>query len=145
MPGLNWVPSMSVGIDEFDDAHQRFISILKEIADALAFGNPDLARNRCVALLALAQEHGRRELALLTRLNFPRIEIIAETQTATQDNISALLDTIVRAPAEALGMIEGMQRAVVTYLLHGDINFKSFIEELKNQGIWIDPEVSDKE
>ena len=139
MADLDWVSSMSVGIAEFDAAHKGYITALKGIAAALAAGRADEAERLCASFLALAQDHGRRELAFLRRKRFPQIEMVAETQAATQARIENLLTAIRRDPAEAFGMIDAMRAAVVSYLLHGDINFKSFVQELADRGESIDP------
>ena len=139
MTDINWVDAMSVGIAEFDEAHKGYISALKAITAALEAGRTGEAERHCAALQALAREHGRREEAFLRRARYPRIQFIVETQVATQAKIAALLDAIRRDVAEARRLADDMEMAVVTYLLCGDINFKSFVQNMADNGLSIDP------
>ena len=139
MTDLNWVDGMSVGIAEFDEAHKGYIATLNAIAAALDGGRIDEAERLCVGFLALAREHGHRELAFLRRKGFPQIQVILETQEATQAKIEQLLGAIRQDADAARRMVDAMEMAVVTYLLCGDINFKSFVQELVDDGISIDP------
>ncbi len=145
MTDLNWVDSMSVGIAEFDDAHKGYIRALKNIAAALDGGRTDEAARLCASFQALAREHGLREVAFLRRKRFPQIQNVIDSQEATQAKIAVLLGAVRQDVAEARRMIDDMNMAVVAYLLRGDINFKSFVQELVDCGESIDPSEADGE
>jgi hemerythrin len=135
MPKIHWLASMSVGIEEFDLAHQGFISALYDIAAALRIGAARQAERLCADFLTLAEEHGRRERDFLARFGYPDIELIETTQGETRAKIQELAAAIRAGDGAALDMIEQMQQAVVRYLLRGDINFKSFVQVLREDGV----------
>lgn len=145
MAELQWLESMSVGIAEFDDAHKGFIAALHEIAAALEAGRPDEAERLGLAFFAVAQEHANRELGFLARHGYPGIDLVRKTQLTTQTRILSLLTAIQADPAAALAMIGDMQQMVVAYLLRGDINFKSFVQDLRDQGRPVDTLPSEKD
>ena len=75
----------------------------------------------------------------------PQIQNVIDSQEATQAKIAVLLGAVRQDVAEARRMIDDMNMAVVAYLLRGDINFKSFVQELVDCGESIDPSEADGE
>ena len=145
MAKLHWLESMSVGVDQFDDAHKGFIAVLNAIASALNHGDPVEAERLCATFLDMAVEHGHQEVAFLRRKGFPRVQTIIEAQQATLAKIESLNAAIRHDSETAKHMVDDMMRAEVDYLLHGDINFKSFIQNLADEGQSIDPLEREKE
>ena len=139
MANLKWLESMSVGVPQFDEAHKGYMAVLNAIAIALDQADLAEADRLCANFLDLATEHGRQEEAFLRRKKFPRLQTIIEAQQATLAKIEALAANIRHNPEAARHMVEDMMQAVVTYLLHGDINFKSFVQNLADEGHSIDP------
>jgi hemerythrin len=122
---LRWMDSMSVGVTEFDNDHKQMLRLMKEIAADLRRGKEEPARDRIIDLQALTQGHIVRERAFLQRVGFPQLEAAIAAQEELLAHI-AILKVVARKDARA--MISAMEDAFVTYLLRGDLNYKSFVE-----------------
>jgi hemerythrin len=122
---LRWVESMSVGVQEFDNDHKRMLALIAEIAAAWCRKEQDLARGQITDLQALTQDHIVRERAFLERIGFPRLEAAIAAQEELLSHIAALKAV---NPKDASAMISSTEEAFVTYLLRGDVNYKSFVE-----------------
>jgi hemerythrin len=123
--GLRWLNSMSVGVAEFDKDHQHMLLLLREIAAALLEGNLERARSQANKLQTLAGDHTAREEAFLRRIGFPGLEAVMAVQHESLSRIAALKNA---TPEDGSNPIASMEDAFVTYLLRGDINYKSFVE-----------------
>ena len=128
MTSFRWLDSMSVGVVDFDNDHKNYFAALNAIEQALRDGTRDEALLLCRAFLELAIAHGRREEEFLRQANYPRMDKIMDSQVEAQATINGLLELIRSAPDDALRRVVEMRHMVVTYLLDGDINYKSFVE-----------------
>lgn len=134
MSKLGWLDSMSVGVDEFDDDHRNFVETLARIADELRHERPAAARLLCEVLINQTRNHCEREEAFLRSIDFPTTEAVLAVQKRSLANLRALADAIADSPTEAAKTIAGMQAALIDYLMHADINYKSFVDSLASKG-----------
>ena len=126
--GLCWLQSMSVGVAEFDDDHQRVILLLDEMAAALAVGDGGLAASLAAGLLALAEDHVEREEAFLRRIGYPNTDTVVAAQRESLSRLAALGRQVATAPDAGRALVTAMSEAFISYLLRADINYKSYVE-----------------
>jgi hemerythrin len=122
---LRWLDSMSVGVAEFDNDHRQMLQLMADISTDLGQGKEKPATQRIIDLQALTRGHIVRERAFLQHIGFPRLEVAIAAQEELLSHIAAL-KAVPRKDANA--MISDMEEAFVTYLLRGDVNYKSFVE-----------------
>ena len=126
--GMCWLQSMSVGVAEFDDDHQRVILLLDEVAAALARGDGGQAASLMAGLLALAEDHVAREEAFLRRIRFPNTDTVVAAQRDSLSRLAVLGRQLAAAPEAGRAVVTAMSEAFISYLLRADINYKSHVE-----------------
>lgn len=132
MSTFSWLDSMSVGVEEFDADHRNFVETLGKIGAALDAGRTAEARLLCETLLNQTRNHCAREEVFLRKIRFPTIDHVLAVQAQSIANLRTLADSIANTPGQAAATIRGMQVVLVEYLLHADINYKSFVEAAKD-------------
>jgi hemerythrin len=134
MAGARWLGGMSVGVEAFDHSHQECFVYFDRIGSALDAGEAETADRLCGELMRMATEHAADELAFLHRHGYPSMAGVLEAQAGLKQRVDQLQRAIRQDAATAGSMLEELKVALFDYLLRGDINFKSFVEELRRSG-----------
>jgi len=132
MAKVKWLDGMSVGVPEMDADHKQLFAALIAIQNALENGDKEEALALCRNLLVLAAEHNEREIEFLRRYAYPYIDNVLMVQENTVQGIQDLLSLFEKncTISEITDKISNMQTAFIDYMLRGDINYKSFVQEL---------------
>jgi len=130
---------MTVGVPELDDGHKEFFRHMSAIIAALHDQSFAEAERICRSMFAMAAHHSEAEEALLRRLDYPCLQNVIDVQVELAERLKRLLTLIIRRSPEAHGFAAGTLEALVAYLLRGDINFKSFIQEMRDAGRLTEP------
>jgi hemerythrin len=129
-----WVPGMSVGVAALDDAHKIFFARLAEIAEALDAHSFDDAERLCRSLLDLGAQHAAEEEAFLRRLGYPHVVAVIAAQQGVLQRCERLLALIGEKSPAARAFADTLKDALIACLLRSDINFKSFVQEMRDLG-----------
>ncbi|MEI6305663.1 MAG: bacteriohemerythrin [Deltaproteobacteria bacterium] len=71
-PLLTWSPALSVGVEQMDQQHVRWIYIINSLNDAMKTGNPDKVLLMILnGVLSFAKTHFSDEETLLSAYDFP--------------------------------------------------------------------------
>ncbi len=130
---------MSVGVPMLDESHREFADHLIEIADTLHRHSFETARKICQSMVATSAAHAVVEEALLRRLGYPGLESVIKVQEDMGGRLQRLLALIDDKSEDALAYAIDMIDAFVAYLLRSDINFKSFLQEMRDTGRLTEP------
>lgn len=132
MAKVKWLDGMSVGVPEMDADHKQLFATLIAIQEALGNGDREEALALCRNLLVLDAEHNEREIEFLRRYDYPYIDNVLMVQRKTIQGIQDLLSLFEanNDTSEITNKISSMQTAFIDYMLRGDINYKSFVQEL---------------
>lgn len=125
---------MAVGVARFDEDHQELFSHLCEIERALALRAFDDADRICRSLLALGAQHTAEEEAFLRSIGYPGVVAVLQAHQALQTECRRLEELINQNSEEAGPFVAALKGVLVSYLLRSDINFKSFVQELRDLG-----------
>lgn len=125
-----WVDALSVGVEEFDQAHREQLNGISEIEDVLGQGDRAGATRLLRNLIGHLTTHQAEELALLERVSYPALDDIRAMQASTLSRLNNLTQRIETGGGlqEARRIAMELRMAFVDYLLKGDINFKSYLD-----------------
>lgn len=130
MSNLRWLNGMSVGVDQLDVDHRRYFDFLREIEIALKDGQDDLAKSLGQKFLDFVDEHGKREEGFLRKIKYPQIDHIIAGQHKMRGEAERLVEHLRASNPGSLEIINEIRKAMVDYLLRGDINFKSYVDDV---------------
>ncbi len=133
MARVEWLDGMSVGVPAMDADHKKLFALLNDIGEAMETDDRAKAMELCLDLHDLAIEHGKAEEALLQKIKFPDIHNVLMVQSETIqgiDELTALVESGER-PDAAIEKVAKMQKTFIDYMLRGDINYKSYVQELR--------------
>jgi hemerythrin len=123
---------MSVGVANLDEGHKAFFTHLTQIMDALDRQAFDEAEQICRSLIAAGAEHAAEEEAFLRKNGYPNLDQIIEVQKALSAQCQRLLTLIIEKSPDARGFADKTGGDLINYLLRSDINFKSFVQEMRD-------------
>jgi hemerythrin len=101
---------------------------LTELEIVLGAKRMERAKELGDALMALCHDHCAREKAFLERICYPNAEDILAAQQDSLARVQELIDQMSSPSDKAVELARDMQKALIEYLLKGDINFKSYVE-----------------
>jgi len=133
MARVKWLDGMSVGVPAMDADHKKLFDLLNNIGEAMKADNREKAMTLCLDLHDLAIEHGKAEEALLQKIKFPDIHNVLMVQSQTIQGINELTALVESGekPKAAVEKVANMQKTFIDYMLRGDINYKSYVQELR--------------
>jgi hemerythrin len=134
MKEFRWLEALSVGVPGLDDNHKAFFAHLAQIIAALDRQAFDEAERSCRALIALGTQHAADEAEFLRRNRYPHPDAVIAVQQAMGRQCQNLLALIVARSADARAVASETSKDLVEYLLRGDINFKSYVQEMRDLG-----------
>jgi len=134
MGSFRWVEGLSVGVEEFDEAHRQCISLLEDVEAAIEDGRIGQAGVLCDILVHAMIDHCRREEVFLRRIGYPGIDVLVEAQNANVDRLRGIATGMAEDPQAAARLAGEMRAAMVDYLLRGDINYKSYVDYVGASG-----------
>lgn len=129
-----WVTSMSVGVPELDQGHKELFARVGEVVDALGRQSFEEAEQLCRSLIALGRQHAAEEEAFLRKIGYPRVAAVLEAQKTLGKQCQRLLTLITERSPDAREFADKTVGEMVAYLLRSDINFKSFVQEMRDLG-----------
>lgn len=128
---ITWLSSFETGIADIDDDHRALVEAVRKIEDTLAAGDFKTCSPLFHEFLRMAGEHFEMEEALLTSIDFPRVQ-----------SHRAVHGRLLKMGAETLKIVEaGLDREaadkcleeMIYFLLEdvikADAEFKSYAQE----------------
>ncbi|MFO1154318.1 MAG: bacteriohemerythrin [Rhodospirillales bacterium] len=99
MPLIEWTPALAVGVESLDTDHKVLVSLINQLDDAIAAGNPRSTVQRVLdALYDYTVYHFSREEALMRACGYPDIEAHARTHATLRAQVADIRDRYGRSP-----------------------------------------------
>jgi hemerythrin len=99
MPAVTWTPEMSVGVDALDTDHKMLVSLINQLADAIAAGEARaLVASVLNGLLDYTVYHFGREEAMMAACAYPGLAAHREIHADLIQRLHALRDAYLGNP-----------------------------------------------
>ena len=125
-----WHENLSVGIDEIDEDHRRFIGLVNDLNQAINEPQKNGQINHCLQLIVLdAKRHFEHEQRLFSLHGYPDAAHHAALHTKLLGEIVTAMDCF-REAAQGKHWIEkGLQikTLLVEHLLNEDMQYRDFL------------------
>jgi len=124
---IEWLASYEIGVPEIDDDHKALLKSLTAIKDAFADHDYGVCRSLVAEFASKAESHLEREEALLRDTGYPGADSHAELFARVaeiRDVCSSDLE-----PWALAGQLDALAAVVMTDLIGGDLEFKSFLHD----------------
>ena len=90
---IAWDESLSVNIAEFDRQHQKLITMIDELSDAMKQGNEEVAVGKIVSgLISYTETHFKAEEKYFVEFGYPDAESHIKEHMAFIEKISEFID-----------------------------------------------------
>jgi hemerythrin-like metal-binding protein len=99
MPLIEWIPEFGVGVESLDTDHKVLVSLINQLDEAVAAGNPRATVQRVLdALYDYTVYHFSREEALMRACGYPDYEAHARTHATLRAQVADIRDRYARSP-----------------------------------------------
>jgi hemerythrin len=124
MPLVEWVPSLSVGVAQFDTDHRQLVHLINRLYDALEAGTvPEIAFDQIVGFARL---HFAHEEMLLDQHHYPELEAHRGEHA---EFILQLAELQRQQPTAttALSLLHFLKSWLLTHILGADKKYTAFL------------------
>jgi hemerythrin len=126
---LDWNDGLSVGIPEIDVEHQRFISLVNDLNEAIVARMDKEVIKRCMqAILDDTAAHFAHEEALFKEWGYPAAEEHAARHVETIQALHDIMSRFVHGGTEYEWIEAGLQvkQALIDHLLIEDMKYRDY-------------------
>ena len=130
MQPLVWMKSFDTGNADIDSQHRSLMDCVSRLAGLISDGKGKEAYDECLKFRRLLDDHFADEEEILRDSRFPRLDdhLILHSETATQfNNVYTSCQETCKHNKAGPCVVE-MTASLMHHLLHGDMDFKSFLE-----------------
>lgn len=134
MAPIDWSSEYSVGVEELDGQHRRWIEIMNELETALDSDLASQATSKALqAMIEYTQEHFSREEELMRRTEFPEFESHKALHDGFVAQCQSLHCALKRANSATAKILFGQARR--WFMEHIQVVDKQYSQHLNERGI----------
>jgi len=128
---IEWLASYEIGVPEIDDDHKALLKSLTAIKDAFADRDYGVCRSLVADFVSKAESHLEWEEALLRDTGYPGADSHAERHAELFARVAEIRDVCSGElePWALAGQLDALAAVVMTDLIGGDLEFKSFLHD----------------
>jgi hemerythrin len=130
MPAITWTPEMSVGIDALDTDHKMLVSLINQLADAIAAGEARaLVASVLNGLLDYTVYHFGREEAMMAACDYPGLAAHREIHADLIQRLHALRDAYLDGRDNGIEprVLDFMKTWLAEHVLDDDRHYMPFL------------------
>lgn len=130
MKHIEWMKAFNTGNAVIDTQHERLLECVDELAAFVGEGNGKEVHVKCQEIRKLLDVHFADEEAILREAGFPRLDDHLAAHAGTTMQFSQICSSCneVSLEGKAGSCIPDMTAVIVHHILHGDMDFKSFLQ-----------------
>ncbi len=130
MESLGWLKSFETGNAVIDGQHRELLACLKEIATLMGEAKGEETHAKCQELQRLIETHFAAEESLLHESRFSRLDAHIASHRETAKDFEHICTSCKSACKDncAGPCLPEMAVLLVSHFLHGDLDFKSFLQ-----------------
>ena len=130
MVDLVWYDFYEMGVESIDREHMEILAIMREVQLAIMDNDMRRCANQLDALMVTASRHFENEEAYLAEVQYPKLKehaLYHKEMLKKAQGVKSMCESI-EAPHDVKACFDAMASFLIDDILHGDIEFKSYLE-----------------
>ena len=130
MNNVEWLETFELGVPEIDGDHRTIVDLMKAIEAALSAGHRKQAVRLIDRLVAFAEDHFRREEALLVAWGYPEVTTHCQYHRGLVETVDRIKEACLEKgdTGSFEACCEEMMRYIVDDVVQGDMHLKSYLQ-----------------
>jgi len=132
---IRWNEALSVGVDEIDEEHRKFIGRVNDLNKAIIECRDKATVERLLDLMLMeAAHHFWHEQRLLTQWNYPDRAAHAAKHARLTAQFDRVMKEFEQADVSFTWALKGLhiKQLLVEHLLHEDMKYRDFLRKREN-------------